>query len=297
LAAQQLFPWGEDLEELGRKRTKVAVNELGRELFPLIARAEVRLTGARPLPMDLIPERYRFREADRYEMQGVIDVVTNVQLYDPDLWGNLIVKLLLEDFKARSLKPPAEFEVIIDYKGMRRPPLQSEGDGPNFWDIYGWQAQTYAHLRGLQEDSLPVVAGMLIYLNELLPTRGDLRKLQEEIAQGITDVVPDSEDVANQLMQWDGRGPLPELPFEFRLRRAIRIIPVTQETVDYALEQFDQTVARIEICRGKELEQGRVLNTWEKNPAEEGTCTACDARTFYPSYGKEKQPKLPGVKG
>ncbi len=142
-----------------------------------------------------------------------------------------------------------------------------------------------------------MVAGMLIYLNELLPTRGDLRKLQEEIAQGMTDVVPDSEDVANQLMKWDGRGPLPELPFEFRLRRAIRIIPVTQETVDYALEQFDETVARIEICRGKELEQGRVLNTWEKNPAAEGTCTACDARTFYPSYGKEERPKLPGVKG
>ncbi len=132
LAAQQLFPWGEDLEELGRKRAKVAVNELGRELFPLIARAEVRLTGARPLPMNLIPERYRFREADRYEMQGVIDVVTNVQLYDPDLWGNLIVKLLLEDFKARELKPPAEFEVIIDYKGDAASAPTVGGGGAKF---------------------------------------------------------------------------------------------------------------------------------------------------------------------
>lgn len=298
LAAQQLFPWGEDLETLGRERARVAVNELGPQLFPLIARAEVRLTGARPLPLEQIPTRYRFREADRYEMQGVIDVVTNVQLYDPDLWGNLVVKRLLEHFKAESLKPPAEFEVIIDYKGMRRPPLRAEGEGPNFWDIYGWQAQTYAHLRGLQEDSLPVVAGMLIYLNELLPTRGDLRKLREEMRQGITDVVPEPGSEADELLRgWDGKGPLPELPFEFRLRRAIRVIPVTEGTMAHALEQFDQTVARIEVCRGKELEEGRVLNTWEKNPAEESTCTACDARTFCPSYGKEKMPKLPGIKG
>jgi len=298
LAAQQLFPWGEDLEKLGRARARVAINELGRELFPLIAKAEVRLTGARPLPLEQIPERYRFREADRYEVQGVIDVVTNVQLHDPDLWGNLVVKELLKDFKTQGLKPPSEFEVIIDYKGMRRPPLWAEGNGPNFWDIYGWQAQTYAHLRGLQEDSLPVVAGMLIYLNELLPTRSDLRRLREEVRQGMTDVGPESGSGVEELLRgWNGQEPLPELPFEFRLRRAIRVIPVTGETMAHALEQFDQTVARIEVCRGKELEEGRVLNTWEKNPAEESTCTACDARTFCPSYGKEKMPKLPGVKG
>ena len=297
LAAQQLFPWGEDLEELGRLRARVAINELGRELFPLIAKAEVRLTGARPLPLEQIPARYRFREADRYEVQGVIDVVTNVQLHDPDLWGNLVVKELLKDFKVQGLKPPSEFEVIIDYKGMRRPPLKSEGAGPNFWDIYGWQAQTYAHLRGLQEDSLPVVAGMLIYLNELLPTRSDLRRLREEVAQGLTDVGPEPGSEAERLLRgWDGREPLPELPFEFRLRRAIRVIPVTVETMAHALGQFDQTVARIEVCRGRELEEGRVLNTWEKNPAEESTCTACDARTFCPSYGKEREPKLPGIK-
>ena len=298
LAAQQLFPWGEDLEELGRQRARVAINELGRELFPLIAKAEVRLTGARPLPLEQIPERYRFREADRYEVQGVIDVVTNVQLHDPDMWGNLVVKELLKDFKTQGLKPPSEFEVIIDYKGMRRPPLRAEGNGPNFWYIYGWQAQTYAHLRGLQEDSLPVVAGMLIYLNELLPTRSDLRRLREEVRQGMTDVGPEPGSEAERLLRgWNGQEPLPELPFEFRLRRAIRVIPVTETTKTHALEQFDQTVARIEVCRGRELEEGRVLTTWEKNPAEESTCTACDARTFCPSYGKEKMPKLPRVKG
>jgi len=162
LAAQQLFPWGKDLEELGYARAKAAVNELEPQLFPLIHRAEVRLTGARPLPLAQIPAQYRFREADRYEMMGVIDVVTNVQLYDPELWGNLLVKELLTDFKARSLKPPGEFEVIIDYKGMRRPSQKPiDLSKPSFWDIYGWQAQTYAHLRQAQEDSLPVMAGVI----------------------------------------------------------------------------------------------------------------------------------------
>ena len=295
LAAQQLFPWGEDLEKLGYSRAKSAVNELGPQLFPLIHRAEVRLTGARALPLGLIPAEYRFREADRYEMQGVIDVVTNVQLYDPDLWGNLVVKLLLEDFKARSVKPQAEFEVIIDYKGMRRPSLKPLDPGqPSFWDIYGWQAQTYAHLRQAQADSLPVVAGMIIYLNELLPTRGDLVRLKRELREGTTDVVPQVGGEAERLLgQWQKGDPMPVLPFEFRLRRAIRVIPVTEETVTEALESFDRTVARIEVCRGKELTEGQVMSTWEKNAVDESTCTACDARTFCPSYGVEKEPKLP----
>jgi hypothetical protein len=81
LAAQQLFPWGEDLEVLGRLRARVAINELGRELFPLIAKAEVRLTGARPLPLEQIPTQYRFREANRYEVQGVAEAEVALETF------------------------------------------------------------------------------------------------------------------------------------------------------------------------------------------------------------------------
>ncbi len=55
LATQRLFPWKLETEELGYRRAKIAVNELGKELFPLIHRAEVRLTGARDLPTNQIP--------------------------------------------------------------------------------------------------------------------------------------------------------------------------------------------------------------------------------------------------
>ena len=294
LAAQQLFPWGADLEELGKKRAKAAVNELGPELFPLIAKAEVRLTGARALPNHLIPPENRFREADRYEILGVIDVVTNVQLYDPDLWGNRVVREILQALKQGGIRPSSEFEVIIDYKGMRRPPKTVSTSGPNFWEIYEWQAQTYAHLRQQQSDSLPIVAGMLLYLNELFPTRGDLMRLKQEILDGTTDVMPEPGSETDRLLRNFKKSDktLPQLPFDFRLKRAVRVMLVSDQTVQHSLEQFDHTVARIEICRSRELQQGQILSTWDQIP-EEQTCVACDASTFCPSYRGATKPALP----
>lgn len=294
LAAQQLFPWGVDLETLGKQRAKAAINELGPELFPLIAKAEVRLTGARALPIALIPEEHRFREADRYEMMGVIDVVTNVELYNPVLWGNRIVREILEALHEEGIRPNSEFEVILDYKGMRRPPQTHSSSGANFWEIYEWQTQTYAHLRQQQSDSLPIVAGMLVYLNELHPTKGDLLRLKQEIADGTTDVVPEPGSEAERILRDFKKSDktLPQLPFDFRLKRAIRVMLVTEQTIQHSLEQFDRTVARIEVCRSRELQQGQILSTWEQLP-EEQTCVACDARTFCPSYHGATKPTLP----
>ena len=294
LAAQGLFPWSEDLETLGYARAKVAVNEMGPELFPLIHRAEVRLTGARPLPVSKIPPECRFREADRYEMLGVIDVSTHIQLNNPSLQNNQLLKVILQSLPTAV---PDEFEIIIDYKGMRRPPIKPfTPDRPSFWDIYGWQAQTYAHLRSNQEDSRPVVAGVVIYLNELFPTKGDLELLRDEIYKGETDVVPKpGSEAARLLKKWRKKDEVLTLPLEFRLQRALRVLEVTEETIQTSLEEFDNAVARIEICRGKELKEGRVLSTWEKNPTDENTCTACDARTFCPSYKEQTKPRLPGI--
>jgi hypothetical protein len=294
LAAQNLFPWDEELEILGKMRAKVAINELGPELFPLIHRAEVRITGARSLPVSQIPEQYRFREADRYEMVGVIDVITHMQLHDPELRDNRLVSSILS---ALPENPPDEFEVIIDYKGMRRPSLHKSSVGPSFWDIYGWQAQTYAHLRSTQEDHLPIVAGIIIYLNELLPTKSDLLALRQEVRHGKTDVLPDTGGQAEQLLKtWREQDDPPQFPFDFRLQRALRVMPISPETIQEALTAFDDVVARIERCQGEELQSGQVVAIWEKNNEDESTCAACDARTFCPSYGKEKAPRLPGVK-
>ncbi|MDP9437565.1 MAG: PD-(D/E)XK nuclease family protein [Actinomycetota bacterium] len=302
LAAQGLFPWDENLERLGNERAETAVNELGPELFPLIHRAEVRLTGARKLPTAKIPAEYRFREADRYEIAGIVDVVTHVQLSDPALQGNRLLEGILRELPQ---EPPDAFEVIVDYKGMRRPPVEvPSAVSPSFWDIYGWQVQTYAHLRGAHEDSLPVVAGAIIYLNELCPTPGDISSLKKEMREGRTDVVPEpGGEVEKILKGWDGKDEAPELPLGFRLRRALRVVEVTPETVRASLREFDDVVARVETCRGRELVEDRVIPSWEKNPSYEGTCTVCDFRTFCPAYQEEyarkhgeRQPRLPGVR-
>lgn len=295
LAAENLFPWTVQLEKIGNERAKVAINQLGPHLFPLIHRAEVRLTGTRALPTVSIPSHLRFREADRYEMVGIVDVITHFELNDVALQSNPLLQLITAALPAQS---PDQFEVIIDYKGMRRPSFNTGSSaGPSYWDIYAWQVQTYAHLRRVHEDSLPITAGVILYVNELQPTAGDLVRLKQEIASGATDVVPDSGSQAEKMLNnWRERDPLPDLPFEFRLRRAARVVTVTDQSVDQALAEFDQVVARIEVCRGQELQRSQVIPSWEKNATDENTCTACDARTFCPSYTQQNQPRLPAVR-
>jgi hypothetical protein len=292
LGAQGLVPWSDDVEELGKARARAAVNELGPELFPLIHRAEVRLTGARMLRLDRIPRQYQFREADRYEMVGIVDVITHVELENPALRDNRLLKTITAQLP-KDL--PSEFEIIIDYKGMRRPPVpKGKGGALDLWTAYGWQVHTYAHLRLLQPDHLPVRAGVILYVNELEHTPGDLRELRNESKEGSTDI-PLNAAAERALRGWNGKKPAPQLPYDFRLPRALRVLPITEKSMDESLRQFDEVVARIETCRGKERANGRIITSWDQN-VEPSTCTACDARTFCPSYDEETEPELPGVR-
>lgn len=300
LGARGLYAWSPDLEQLGSDRATVAVQELGPHLFPLIHRAEVRLTGARLLPA--IQSQLQFRVADRYEMVGVVDVVTHVQLASPMFANNPIVGAL----KA-GIGPglPPTFEVIIDYKGMRRPSVPKPGAKNSLWMQYEWQLQTYGELRRTQPDALDVVAGVLLYVNELHPTRSDLELLKDEIANGATDVPPvlgSPDDVA--LKNWKTRDKhLPQLSFEYRLARALRVVPINAASIAQALQSFDSVVKDIETCRGREVHGSPVLQAWTKNSNEEQTCVVCDSRTFCPDYQakyakrhNETEPRLPAVK-
>ncbi len=47
---------------------------------------------------------------------------------------------------------------------------------------------TYADLRGRQPDAHPVKAGLLLYINELLPLASDLEDLRKEVSEGRTDI-------------------------------------------------------------------------------------------------------------
>jgi len=302
LAAQNLVPWGESLEKLADQIALSAINELGPELFPLIHRAEVRLRGARMLPLAYIPAQYQTRQLDRYEIIGVIDVISHVTLRDPIFKSNIIVNTIVS---ALGTTPPDDFEIILDYKGMRRhPELSTSGGCP--WEEYSWQIQTYAHLRKMHDDSLPVAAGILVYVNELFLSWDDLETLRGEIASGITNIVPDKGSSDQSILSLTPpKGPKdqsnmypPQMSIDYRLKRALRVIQVSEATIKDSLENFDKVVARIEICRGREQESGQVTASWEKNASPENidTCKACDYRTFCPDYTVGKVPKLPAVK-
>ena len=306
LGSQGLFAFDPALEHLGRARAEAAINDLGPDLFPIIHRAEVRLTGARPLPVQNIPPQYRFRDVDRYEIVGVIDVITHVEIDDPALQNNRIVQAILAQLPPDR---PDKFEVIIDYKGMRRP-ISAD----RYWQIYEWQLQTYAHLRSTHADSLPVVAGVLLYTNELLHTWEDLATLSKESASGGTDIPLISGSPEQTLVQSldrrkaptdpaTGRRQLPpKLPLDFRLRRATRVAPIEPSTIQDALTSFDNTVAGIEKCRGMEAAHGSVLQSWTDYSQEQDTCAACDHQTYCPGYqnnfahGQAQAPTLPGRK-
>jgi hypothetical protein len=234
-------------------------------------------------------------------MVGVVDVVTHVELSDPALAKNPIVGAL-----KTGLGPslPAKFEVIIDYKGMRRPPKPTSGGVGSLWTQYEWQLQTYGELRRTQPDALDVVAGVLLYVNELRPTRSDLEHLKNEMANGTTDVPPPAGSPAEAVLKkWKVRDKLPQLPFDYRLARALRVVAITPTSIASALQAFDGVVKDIETCRGREVHGAPVLQAWTKNSNQEDTCVVCDSRTFCPEYQKkyakkhgETEPRLPGVK-
>ncbi len=118
LAARNIRCWSDESEVLGRRRASSAVNDLGPLLFLLINQAEVRVRGARKLPDEL--KGIVTRDIERYEMIGVIDVFTRVELFNPKFRGNGLLELVVEELPTTQLE---EFEVILDYKGMKPPDL------------------------------------------------------------------------------------------------------------------------------------------------------------------------------
>jgi hypothetical protein len=311
LAARNIVCWDDESERLGQRRAQAAVEELGPLLFPLINQAEVRVRGARLMPSGTgVPAK-----ADRYEMLGVIDVVTQIELFNPKFKINLFVQLVVNELPSN---PPSEFEVIVDYKGMKRPDLNPPATGKptstpdaagaafdddqSLWEIYAWQVHTYAHLRSLLTPK-PVVAGVLIYLNELFPTKTDFYSLRRAVRENWKDTVVPAKGSEDEklLLTWKPKTegePVPLLSLGFRIKRAVRVIPITEASTKKALNSFDETVGKIEHCRLREENSGKIINSWDKNPSHEPTCEACDSKTYCPDYGKKRkhQPQLPAVK-
>jgi CRISPR/Cas system-associated exonuclease Cas4 (RecB family) len=211
--------------------------------------------------------------SERYALHGVIDVLTNVRLAGVGP-GNII----REAVERAAPGLAGTFEVIVDYKGSHRPPINDR-----HWDLGRWQVQTYAWLRQRQQLSHPVAAGILIYVNELAPSSADVVRMNREIANGTTDVAPTRGDPDFYALRTWTPGTALNLSDAFRFRRAIRVIPVDQQSMQQATSEFDDIVRRIEESVANEAINGSIMATWSPDCQDDATCAACDFRYFCPS--------------
>lgn len=256
-----------DARDSAYRRVEMTINELGPHLFPLIVAAEKKVIGTRP-----VPASQRDLRCSNYEVHGVIDVLTNVTLGQAPT-QNLIrecVRIACPDLEGN-------YEVVVDYKGSHRPQTAE-----SYWTEGAWQVQTYAWLRSRQPDAAPVAAGILIYVNELTPGDKEMQNLRQEIANGNADIPPRSASDDQVIRMWRPGASAEQLSLEFRLRRAIRVIPITPESTQRALEAFDDVVRNIEEDVIEEAQIGNILQAWSPTCQDGDTCVACDFRHFCP---------------
>lgn len=273
-----------DHKKLASARAEKAINVWGEHLFPLIDSSELLIKGVRPMP-DYNEHTSR---SNYYGINGVVDVLTSMKINDIqqsnlDNFNNKIIEFLKKDsdFQKRiSESDEEDYEIIIDYKGMKRPPIKmNESKAEDKWETHKQQILTYSWLRSKQEYSKPIIAGIIFYLNELVPSKEDLVLIQEELNNGLTDVGYKFENDVKLIENWKEEDKAPELSDEFKLHRSIRIISVNDEEQKEALLKFDSVVDNIEKSLIKEMKGCKIQDAW-KGDSDERTCRACDFKTF-----------------
>lgn len=269
---------------IASRRAEKAINTWGTHLFPLIHEAEVKLKGIRDMPN----YRPNVSRSPYYGITGVIDVITSINLQNAPA-GNLILHYIHGNRDLQNtirLLDTPEYEIILDYKGMRRPPKNSKE-----WMYHEWQILTYAWLRAQQPDSKPVIAGILFYLNELALSKEDMVELQKDVLNSNTDVMPQGSDYKN-IVNWKRGMDVPMLSGPYLEQRSLRIVPIDQDKIDEALSEFDNVVNQIEDSVYSEMCGNDIKSSWDTNPVER-TCTACDFKTFCPNPAQHYKPTVP----
>ena len=165
---------------------------------------------------------------------------------------------------------------------MKRPPITvSDPHSEDKWENHKQQILTYSWLRSKQEDSKSISAGIILYLNELVPSKEDLVLIKEEIINDLTDI-PDNDkffDDIELILDWQEDDKMPNLSDEFKIARSIRFIEINDEERKKALEKFDKVVSDIENSLINEMRGCKIQDAW-KAEADKRTCTACDFKTF-----------------
>jgi len=166
----------------------------------------------------------------RYELTGIVDVISSVMLGQATTNPLVaIIQALLPD------TPHGEYDLIVDYKAERRPSTDSP-----FRTQFELQVQTYARLRSQVPQSRPVGTGVLIYVNELSPSRDDMSELRTEIAHQTTDVIPQKGSADYYALHgWQPGQAVHNLSFEFRLQRALHVIDTASALVQHEREHLN----------------------------------------------------------
>ena len=270
-----------DHKKLASARAEKAINIWGKHLFPLIDSSELLIKGVRPMPdFDKNTSRSNY-----YGINGVVDVLTSTKInkiHDQSNLYNFDNKIV--NFIKRNLEESdvEDYEIIIDYKGMKRPPTKvSDPHSEDKWENHKQQILTYSWLRSKQEDSKAISAGIILYLNELVPSKEDLVLIKEEIINDLTDIPDGNEflDDIELILDWQEDDKMPNLSDDFKIARSIRFIEINDEERKKALEKFDKVVSDIENSLISEMKGCKIQDAW-KAEADKRTCTACDFKTF-----------------
>lgn len=270
---------------IASQRTELMIKQWAPHLFPLIDDAEVKLKGIRKVPN----YRKNISRSKYYGIKGIVDVISSVRLREVSK-SNLIFKILNEhplyNEKISEINSD-EFEIIIDYKGMKRPATTSEK-----WKHHEWQVQTYSWLRNRQQKSKPVLIGILFYINELYQSETGFEELKVDIKTNESDIKPSAQDY-NNIMSWKKGEKIPELSKEFILNRSIRIILIQESSIQNSLKNFDNTIEKIENCILYEKDGKNLQDIWKGKPDKE-KCESCDfslyCRNAHPSSQKIEIP-------
>lgn len=252
---------------IASQRTELMMNLWGSHLFPLIDDAEVKLKGIRKLPNF----QKNISRSEYYGIKGVVDVISSFKLQEVSK-SNLIFNILEEDplYREKITEINSdEFEIIIDYKGMKRPAITSDK-----WKHHEWQVQTYSWLRNRQKKSKSVLAGILFYINELCPSDTGFQELKTDINNNNSDINPSEQDY-EKIVSWKTGEKIPDLSEEFMLKRSIRIIIIQEDSIKNSLKKFDDTIERIENCIRYEKDGKNIQETWKGQP-EKDKCKSCD---------------------
>lgn len=290
LASRGLYPRNWIIYDLAIKRLNIAISKICKDLFVLMKYSEIKLNSTQKYFESQI-----YNPSEFYEIVGIIDILSKskLQLHFTDYNENLIKRKILEKFTKENIPLPvknSDYEIIVDYKGTYRPPCKTSPDYPDpiSWDDHLLQLNLYKHLREKQPESGIVIAGIIIYINELNPTKSEMKEIKKQLESGLTDVIPHTP---SDEKSFDELNP-DDLSDVFRVNRAIRIEILNDRSKELALRSFEKSIVEIEQKKFDERRVSNIIQCWQpKNPPNKETCAVCDQGHHCPKSPRKSVPK------